>query len=57
LRALNYVRQFLQMNFASLVVPQQFALGRAGEAFTAEGALSDDKTRQAVQGVLEALSS
>jgi chromate reductase len=44
------------MNFASLVVPQQFALGRAGEAFTAEGALSDDKTRQAVQGVLEALS-
>jgi hypothetical protein len=38
------------MNFASLVVPQQFALGRAGEAFTAEGALSDDKTRQAVQG-------
>ena len=55
LRALNYVRQFLQMNFASLVVPQQFALGRAGEAFTDEGALSDDKTRQAVQGVLEAL--
>lgn len=56
LRALNYVRQFLQMNFASLVIPQQFALGHAGDAFEADGTLKDERNRQAVQGVLDALA-
>lgn len=56
LRALNYVRQFLQMNFASLVIPQQFALGHAGDAFEADGSLKDERNRQAVQGVLDALA-
>ncbi|MDD0809819.1 NAD(P)H-dependent oxidoreductase [Curvibacter sp. RS43] len=56
LRALNYVRQFLQMNFASLVIPQQFALGHAADAFDAEGGLKEERNRQAVQGVLDALA-
>ena len=30
---MNLLRQYLQGAFAMIVVPQQFALGRAGEAF------------------------
>ena len=55
LRAMNFQRQFLQMAFAMLVVPQQFALGRANEAFDEAGALKDPKAAQAVTGVLRAL--
>lgn len=55
LRALNFQRQYLQMAFAMLVVPQQFALGRAHEAFDEAGALKDTKAAQAVAGVLSAL--
>ena len=43
------------MAFAMLVVPQQFALGRAGEAFDEHGSLKDDKARASVQGVVDAL--
>jgi NAD(P)H-dependent FMN reductase len=55
LRAMNFQRQFLQMAFAMLVVPQQYALGRAHEAFDEAGALKDAKAAQAVGGVLQAL--
>jgi NAD(P)H-dependent FMN reductase len=55
LRAMNYLRQYLQGAFAMIVVPQQFALGRAGEAFDAAGALKDPKAQHAVEAVLEAL--
>ena len=55
LRAMNFLRQYLQMTFAMLVVPQQFALGRANEAFDEAGKLKDAKTEQAVRGVLTAL--
>ncbi len=55
LRAMNFVRQYLQMAFAMLVVPQQFALGKAHEAFDAQGALKDGRTAQAVEGVVQAL--
>ena len=55
LRAMNFLRQYLQMAFAMLVVPQQFALGRANEAFDEAGKLKDAKTEQAVRGVLTAL--
>ncbi len=43
------------MAFAMLVVPQQYALGRAGEAFDEAGALRDPKAAGAVAGVVEAL--
>ena len=55
LRAMNFQRQFLQMAFAMLVVPQQFALVRAHEAFDEAGALKDAKAAQSVSGVLSAL--
>ncbi len=56
LRSINFVRQYLQMAFAMIVVPQQFALGRAHEAFDEQGALKDGRTSQAVNGVVQALA-
>lgn len=56
LRSMNFVRQYLQMAFAMIVVPQQFALGKAHEAFDADGALIDARATKSVQGVLDALT-
>jgi chromate reductase, NAD(P)H dehydrogenase (quinone) len=55
LRAMTLVRQFLQANFAMLVVPQQQAVPRAHEAFTAGGDWADPKLGQGVQGVVRAV--
>jgi NAD(P)H-dependent FMN reductase len=55
LRAMNLLRQFLQMTFAMIVVPQQFALGHADQAFDDAGALVEPKAQQTVHGVLGAL--
>ena len=55
LRAMNLLRQYLQGNFAMIVVPQQFALGRAGDAFDEAGALKDAKSQRIVEGVLAAV--
>jgi NAD(P)H-dependent FMN reductase len=55
LRAMNYLRQYLQGAFAMIVVPQQFALGRAAEAFDDAGALKDPKAQHSVEGVMDAL--
>jgi len=55
LRAMNTLRQYLQMAFAMIVVPQQFALSRAGEAFDDSGALVDPKATQAVQAAVAAV--
>ena len=55
LRSMNYVRQYLQMAFAMIVVPQQFALARANEAFDEAGGLKDPKAALAVAGVLQSL--
>ena len=56
LRSMNFMRQYLQMAFAMLVVPQQFALGKAHEAFDEAGALKDAKAALAVDGVLGAVT-
>lgn len=56
LRSMNFLRQYLQMAFAMLVVPQQFALGRAHEAFDAAGGLQDPRAVQAVATVLQSLA-
>lgn len=56
LRSMNFLRQYLQMAFAMLVVPQQFALGKAHEAFDEAGALKDPKSVHVVDGVLAALT-
>jgi len=55
LRSMNFLRQYLQMAFAMIVVPQQFALGKAHEAFDETGALKDARAGQSVEGVLKAL--
>ena len=57
LRSMNFLRQYLQMAFAMIVVPQQFALSRANEAFDERAALKDEKAMRAVDGVLAALGS
>lgn len=55
LRAMNYLRQYLQMAFAMIVVPQQFALSRANEAFDEAGKFKDGKSSQSVDKVLSSL--
>ena len=55
LRALNYLRQYLQMAFQMLVVPQQQAVARAHEAFAADGALADAKAAAMLAGVINAV--
>jgi NAD(P)H-dependent FMN reductase len=57
LRSMNFLRQYLQMAFAMIVVPQQFALSRAADAFDAELRLTDAKAIGAVDGVLKSLGS
>lgn len=56
LRSMNFLRQYLQGPFAMLVVPQQFALSRANEAFDEQGGLKDEKARQSVGAVLASLA-
>lgn len=56
LRSMNFMRQYLQMAFAMLVVPQQFALGVAHEAFDEAGALKDARAAHSVETVLQSLS-
>ena len=57
LRSMNFLRQYLQMAFAMLVVPQQFALSRAHEGFDADGGLKEERARSSVAGVLAALGT
>lgn len=54
LRALFHVRQILG-NIGVLVIPEQLALGRAHEAFEADGSLKDPKRAAAVVKVATAL--
>ena len=55
LRSMNLMRQYLGAAFAMIIVPQQFALGHAGDAFDEAGALKDAKAQQSVEGVLAAV--
>ncbi len=55
LRALNTLRQYLQMAFQMLVVPQQQALSKAHEAFAADGSLADEKAAVMLTGVVNAV--
>ena len=57
LRSMNFLRQYLQMAFAMIVVPQQFALSRAHEGFDGNGALKEERARSSVAGVLAALGA
>jgi NAD(P)H-dependent FMN reductase len=56
LRSMNFMRQYLQMAFAMIVVPQQFALGVAHEAFDETGALMEARAVRSVDTVLQSLA-
>lgn len=56
LRSMNFLRQYLQMAFAMVVVPTQFALARAHEAFDSAGELKDQRAATSVDQVLVALT-
>lgn len=55
LRSLNYMRQYLQMAFQMLVVPQQQAVSKVHEAFAADGALADTKAAAMTASVVHAV--
>jgi chromate reductase, NAD(P)H dehydrogenase (quinone) len=55
LRAMNTLRQYLQMAFQMIVVPQQQAVSRAHEAFAVDGALADAKAAAMLAGVVNAV--
>ena len=52
LRSLSHLAPLL-MNLQCWVAPRQFALSRAGEAFTPEGQLAAEPARENVRGVVE----
>jgi chromate reductase len=55
LRSMNFLRQYLQMAFGMIVHPRQFALSRADQAFDTKGELKEEKSREAVAGVVGSL--
>lgn len=55
LRSLMFLRQFLQLSIGMLVVPEQFALGQANQAFGDDGSLTDARQASGLQRVLDAL--
>lgn len=55
LRSLLATRQFLQMNLSMLVVPEQFGLVRADQAFDATAALVDANALAGVARVVDAV--
>ncbi|MBP6223531.1 MAG: NAD(P)H-dependent oxidoreductase [Rhizobacter sp.] len=55
LRSLLFTRQFLQMNLGMLVVPEQFGLALAEQAFDESGALRDPKSQAAVSRVVQSV--
>lgn len=54
MRALVHVRAILG-NIGVLVIPEQFALSRANEAFEADGSLKNPKQRASIERVVKAL--
>jgi chromate reductase, NAD(P)H dehydrogenase (quinone) len=55
LRSLNYTRQYLQMAFQMLVVPQQQAVSKAHEAFAADGTLAGPRMAASVSSAVQAV--
>jgi NAD(P)H-dependent FMN reductase len=55
IRSLLSLRNFLALNPGLLVLPQQFALNQAGQAFDGQGSLREATRQQALQDVLAAL--
>lgn len=56
MRSLLQLRQILAVGMGALVIPQQIALPRAHDAFDADGSLKDEKQRDLLKSVVEALA-
>ena len=56
IRGLTQLRAILQ-NLTAMVIPAQFCLGAAHEAFQEDGSLKDDAARQAVGDVIRQLAN
>jgi chromate reductase, NAD(P)H dehydrogenase (quinone) len=55
-RCLLHLRQVLAVGMGALVIPQQFTLPKASEAFDEEGHLKEKKKQEALKDVVEALA-
>lgn len=56
MRSLLTLRQILSVGLGALVIPQQMALPRAGQAFEEDGSLKDENQQKMFAGVVEALA-
>jgi NAD(P)H-dependent FMN reductase len=56
MRSLLQLREILAVGLGAAVIPQQIALPRAHEAFDADGRLKDDRQRDLLKSVVEALA-
>ncbi len=56
MRSLLQLRDILAGGLGATVIPQQIALPRAHEAFDADGTLKDDRHRELLKSVVEALA-
>ena len=56
LRGLNTVRQVLELGLGALVLPEQFAVSRAGEAFDEHGHLNNKDQQQAFKNLIQKLA-
>lgn len=55
LRAMNFLRQYLQLVYQMQVVPPQLAVSRAHEAFEPDGSLADPKATVSLDRVVRAV--
>jgi chromate reductase, NAD(P)H dehydrogenase (quinone) len=55
LRAMNFLRQYLQLVYQMQVVPPQLAVARAHEAFLTDGLLADPKAAASLEAVVRAV--
>jgi chromate reductase len=56
LRALNTVRQVLELGLGALVLPEQFAVARAADAFEENGHLKNKDTQETFKALIQKLA-
>ncbi|MFV0368249.1 MAG: NADPH-dependent FMN reductase [Hyphomicrobiaceae bacterium] len=56
LRGLNTVRQVLELGLGALVLPEQFAVPRAAEAFDENGHLKNKDSQEALKALIQRLA-
>ena len=56
LRGLNTVRQVLELGLGALVLPEQFAVPRAAEAFDDNGHLKNKDSQEMLKALIQKLA-